>query len=344
MNKSGLRIVGPVPEGLPSFNIPPITFQTIKMLVPIALTISLLGFMESLAIGNAIARKEKYKIDANKELKALGLSNMIGAFFQSFPINGSFSRTAVNYQCGGVTQITSVVTAIFVIITLQYFTSFFYFLPNASLAAIIIVSVYKLIDIKELKHLFRIKRFEGWIWLATFINTLFIGIQWGIIIGVILTILWTIIRSAQPNIVELGYLEKDGTFRDVNRFPEANTSIEVLMIRIDSALHFVNISFLEEKIKAFLRKRKNTKWIVIDMSGVNDMDARSIDWLEETIDHYKLQHGITILFTNMRGSVRDTISKVDWGKKYHDQNGYLIVEKLLKDKGIVPKIRLDYYI
>ncbi|WP_332631885.1 SulP family inorganic anion transporter [Halalkalibacter flavus] len=333
LEKSGVQIVGNVPQGFPQFVVPSFTLETIQLLIPMALTIALLGFMESLAIGKAIAKKEKYKLNPDKELKALGLSNMIGAFFQSFPVNGSFSRTAVNHQSGGATQMTSVITGVFIIITLLFFTSFFYYLPNAVLASIILVAVYKLIDIKEMKHLFEVKPFEGWVWVITFIVTLFVGIQWGIIIGAIFTLVLLLNRSSKPSIVEMGYVKREKTFRNIKRYTEAVTSDEAVILRIDSNLHFANISYVEEKVKEVLKAREGTKWLILDMSGVNDVDTISVDTLEEMIDFYH-DRGIITLFASMKGSIRDTVNKVNWDQKYKEQQNHLPLEQLLKAKGI----------
>ncbi|MFC0471043.1 SulP family inorganic anion transporter [Halalkalibacter kiskunsagensis] len=334
LHEGGVRIVGDIPTGFPGFAFPNVTYDTIQMLFPMALTIALLGFMESLAIGKTVAAKEHYKIDSNQELRALGLTNMIGSCFHSFPVNGSFSRTAVNYQTGGVTQIASIVTAICVMITLLFFTSVFYYLPNAVLAAIIIVAVYKLIDLKEMRRLFRVKPLEGWIWVTTFGVTLFIGIQWGIIIGAIFTLLLLIKRSAKPNIIQLGYVDAEETFRDIKRYPEAVTSEKVMVLRIDSTLHFANISFLEEKLQKLIKLHNETKWIIIDMSGVNDIDTVSIEKLEEIIDHYEEERNIHVLFANMRGAIRETVDKVGWDVKYKQQQNHLTLEQLLSEKGI----------
>ncbi|MDT8860815.1 sulfate permease [Alkalihalobacillus sp. MEB130] len=333
LEKNGVQIVGNVPQGFPQLVVPTFTVETVQLLIPMALTIALLGFMESLAIGKAIAKKEKYKINPNKELKALGLSNMIGACFQSFPVNGSFSRTAVNHQSGGATQMTSVITGVFIIITLLFFTSFFYYLPNAVLASIILVAVYKLIDIKEMKHLFEVKPFEGWVWVITFIVTLFVGIQWGIIIGAIFTLVLLLNRSSKPSIVEMGYVKREKTFRNIKRYKDAVTSEDAVILRIDSNLHFANISYVEEKVKEVLKDKKGTKWLILDMSGVNDVDTISVDMLEEMIDFYQGK-GITTLFASMKGSIRDTVTKVNWDQKYKGQKNHLPLEQLLKVKGI----------
>ncbi|WP_088104757.1 SulP family inorganic anion transporter [Halalkalibacter urbisdiaboli] len=334
LEDKGVHIVGEVPKGLPNFSVPAISFETVQMLIPISIIIALLGFMESLSIGKAVAQKEGYKIDPNKELRALGVANVASSCFSAFPVNGSFSRTAVNHQAGGATRLTSVITGLFVIIALLFFTSFFYYLPNAALAAIIIVAVYKLIDLKEVKHLFHVKPFEGWIWLTTFGTTLFIGIQWGILVGALFTLLLLIKRSAKPNIVELGYIKKSNTFRDIQRFPEAQTSDELLIIRIDSSLHFANSSFLDETIRSLLYEKPKVKWLILDMSGVNDIDTAAMAVLAELMDYYQKEKNMTVLFANMKGTVRDTIDREGWGQQYKEQLHYLSIEQVLKERNI----------
>jgi sulfate permease, SulP family len=341
LENSGVQIVGNVPQGIPKLVVPSFTLETTQLLIPIAITIALLGFMESLAIGKAIAKKENYKLNPNKELKALGLSNLIGACFQSFPVNGSFSRTAVNHQSGGATQMTSVITGVFIIITLLFFTSVFYYLPTAVLTAIILVAVYKLIDIKELKHLFEVKPFEGWIWIITFIVTLFVGIQWGIIVGAIFTLVLLLNRSSKPHVVELGYVKREKTFRNIKRYKEAQTSNETVILRIDSNLHFANITFVEEKVKEVLKARKAVKWLIIDMSGVNDVDTITVDTIEEMINIYRIK-GIIILFASMKGSIRDTVNRANWDQKFKEQQVHLPLEQLLESKGIRMDKQEDY--
>lgn len=333
LDERGLQIIGNVPQGLPLMIIPEVTIQKIQMLFPMALTISLIAFMESLAISKAIARIENYKISPNRELVALGISNIVGSCFQSFPINGSFSRTAVNHQVGGRTQVTSIITGVCVIITLLFFTSLFYYLPNAVLAAIIIVAVYNLIDIKEMKHLFKVKPLEGWIWIITFFVTLFVGIQWGIIIGALFTLILLLNRSFKPNIAQLGYVRREQIFRDIKWYPEAITSEIVLIIRIDSSLHFANISYLDEKLKKLYQQNSQSKWLILDMSGVNDIDTVSIEKLEELISYFK-ERNIIVLFTNMKGAIRDTVNKVGWHIRYKEQKNHLTVKQILKEKGI----------
>ncbi|MGO4890432.1 SulP family inorganic anion transporter [Anaerobacillus sp. MEB173] len=332
LDDKGVQIVGEVASGFPSFFLPNLSLVSIQMLLPMAFTIAIVSFMESLAIAKTVARKAKYKIYPNQELKALGLANIAGSCFHSLPVSGSFSRTAVNRESGGFSQFTTVITGIFVLITIFFFTSFFYYLPNAVLAAIIIVSVYKLVDIKEMKHLFQVNPFEGWTWITTFIITLFIGIQWGILLGAIFTLLLILMRSTHLNIVELGYLETKKAFRNLNRYPEGNTLEDVLLLRIDSTLHFANSSVLDEKIKGFLRRKPKAKWVLIDMSGVNDIDTISVETLGEIIEYYQQEDNIKFLFANMKGSIRDKVNKAVWRSNYTESIN-LSLEKMLKEKG-----------
>ena len=334
MNERGVEIVGDVPEGLPSFTLPDVSFVDVQMLFAAALTIALIGFMETLAIGKTIAEEEKYTVDPNKELKALGISNMAGSLFQAYPVSGSFSRSAVNHQAGAVTQLSTVFTGVFVIITLLFFTSSFYYLPNAVLAAIIMVAVYKLIDIRSLRHFFAVKPIDGWVWILTFVVTLIIGINLGIIFGVIFSLLLLLKRSANPNIVELGYLEKDEIFRDITRFPEAEKLEDTVIIRIDAALHFANTGFIDKKLAALLTDRGMIQWVIIDMSGVNDIDTSSVDFLKELVDQYKKEHDIQILFVNMKGPVRDTVKKSQGKEGRLEKVSYLNYDRLLKDREI----------
>ncbi|PGT85198.1 MULTISPECIES: SulP family inorganic anion transporter [Bacillaceae] len=334
LQEKGVQIVGTVPNGFPSLSLPTISLESVKQLIIPAVIIALLGFMESLAIGKTIADKEKYKLNPNRELKALGLANMLGSLFQIFPVNGSFSRSAVNHQSGGVTQLVSIFTSLFMIITLMLFTSYFYYLPSAVLAAIIIVAVYKLIDIEQAKFLFNVRSIDGWSWIVTFFVTLFVGIQWGILVGAIFNFCLLLARITRPNIIEMGYLEKEQIFRDIKRFPQATTLEDLIMIRVDSSIHFANISYLEEKIREFLYLKPLANMIIIDFSGVNDMDTPSFEVIEDLKEQLKKEKDISMFFVGMKGTVRETANKLGWDRKFNEEMNYYTIEKLLENKKI----------
>ncbi|WP_096198858.1 SulP family inorganic anion transporter [Bacillus sp. FJAT-45350] len=184
LNVLGVSIIGYVPHGLPSVSLPNIAFQDVMNLLPLAVTISLISFVESIAIAKYVAQKERYEIKSNQELYSLGLANTIGSMFMTMPVAGGFSRTAVNYQAGAKTKFAAVITSVFILLTLLYLTHLFYYMPKAVLAAVIIVAVYGLIDFNKAKELFMTKPDEGWALLITFFATLIIGIKEGLLIGI----------------------------------------------------------------------------------------------------------------------------------------------------------------
>ncbi|WP_216828493.1 SulP family inorganic anion transporter [Alkalihalobacterium elongatum] len=328
LERVGLKIIGEVPSGLPMFTMPHIQIADILALLPIALAISFIGFMESIAMAKAIAAKEKYKVVPNKELIGLGLANVGGSFFAGYPVTGGFSRSAVNYQAGAKTPLASMITAILIILTLMFFTGLFYYLPNAVLAAIIMVAVYSLIDVKEAKHLFRVRKLDGWTWIVTFIATLLIGIEQGILIGVAFSLIVFIARSAYPHIAELGYLKEKGVFRNIKRYPEAVTDPEILILRIDASLYFANMTFLEDKLCERIGEKPEIKWIVLDFTGVNSMDAVAIHSLEELME--TCQKGdIQFLFAGVKGPVMDILKKAKWDQKFKRQLEYVSIDEAL---------------
>ncbi|GAE33170.1 SulP family inorganic anion transporter [Halalkalibacter akibai] len=332
LDELGVKIVGEVPRGLPAFSLPVLSLSSAVSLLPIALTISFIAFMEAISVSKAIAAKEKYKIVPNQELVGIGLANVAGSFFSAYPVTGGFSRSAVNYQAGARTPLASLITAALIILTLLFFTGLFYYLPNAVLAAIIMVAVYKLIDVKEAKRLFRIRKADGWTWVVTFIATLVLGIKVGILIGIAFSLLVFIARSAYPHVAELGYLTEDHVFRNINRYPEAKVDPEVIIFRTDASLYFANMTFLEDKLCERVGEKPETKWIILDFSGVNSIDAVAIHSLEEVMESCG-KGGIEFLFAGIKGPVMDLMKKADWDKKYGDNLNYLFINQALKAIG-----------
>ncbi|MBB5173823.1 SulP family inorganic anion transporter [Texcoconibacillus texcoconensis] len=330
----GVDIVGAVPSGLPELGVPEITFDTVQMLIPTAFLVALMGFMESLAIGKTIADRENYTLDANQELKSLGLANMSSAFVQAYPVNASLSRSAINHQAGAVSQVASLVTAAFIILTLLFFTSYFYYLPQAALAAIIMVAISKLVDFRTLKYLWKVKRTDGINWLVTFFVTLFLGIQWGFFLGALFSFAIIINRSTKPNIVELGLLGQEGNFYDRNRFPEAKTFENTVIARVDASLHFANISMLKNAVNKMINDRQDVKFMVIDLAGVNDIDVGSIKVLKEMVESLAADRGITLYFTNMKGPVRDVVERAESEDGTIHSSMYRTIEQALEAHGV----------
>jgi SulP family sulfate permease len=333
LDRWGVAIIGNVPKGLPTFSLPAFSVESFRLLFPSALTILFVGFMESISVAKTIAAREKYKIDSNQELKGLGLSNIVASFFSAYPVTGGFSRTAVNYEAGARTGLASVISAVLIILVLYFFTPLFHYLPKCVLASVVMVAVIGLIDVKEAKHLFKVKKADGWTLALTFVVTLAVGSEQGILIGMAFSLLVFIWRSSHPHTAELGYVEKEDVFRNIKRFPEVKTYPEALILRVDASLYFANMGFFEDRLRKNLIERPEVKWVIIDLSGVNDIDAVAIDALEEVIENY---HGkqIQFLFAGMKGPVRDLVAKAGWEEKYGERIKHPSIQHALQSIGL----------
>ncbi len=333
LDAQGVQIVGHVPSGFPGFSMPEWSASGIGVLLPAAFTIVFVGFLESISIAQVIATREKYRIDTNRELVALGVSNVAAAFFSGYPVTGGLSRTAVNYQAGARTGLASILTAALVLLTLLVLTPLFHFLPSAVLGAIVIVAVATLVDIKTPRRLFAVKPSDGWMLVITFLGTLSLGVEHGVLLGVVLSLLLFIWRSAHPHTAELGYVQDQGIFRNVKRFPGAKTFPEALIVRVDASLYFANMSFLEDWLRRHVHERPTVKWVLMEMSGVNDIDGVAIEALERLMEGYR-ERGVEFAFADIKGPVRDLVARAGWRERYGKRIDYVSVELALRDLGI----------
>jgi SulP family sulfate permease len=258
LTDQGVKIVGEVPRGLPSFGLPSFSWEDVQALVPIALTISLVSFMESIAVAKAIQAKHKnYKVSANQELIALGAANIGGAFFQSYPTTGGFSRTAVNDQAGAKTGLASIISAALIILTLLFLTPLFYYLPSAILASVIMVAVFGLIDYKEVIYLWKTNRVDFAMLIVTFVATLGLGIEQGIGVGVILSLAMVIFRTTRPHFAILGKVPNTTLYRNIERFEGLEVRDDLLILRFDAQLYFANTNFFQDVLLDEVIKRKD---------------------------------------------------------------------------------------
>ena len=280
--QEGVAVVGLVPGGLPSFNTPNFNIETIKNLIPISLTLAIVGYLESISISKTIAEKYKYyQLNPNQELIALGSSNIIGSLFQSYPTTGGFSRTAVNDQAGARSGVASLICALVVAITVSFFTQWFFYLPKAVLGSIIIVAVIQLIDIKYAIRLYNSRKDEFAILLFTFILTLFVGISQGIIYGIILSLLLLVYRASKPHYAFLGRIGSTNYFQNIERFPDEVTIREDLIIlKFDAQLFFGNIEFFKQLVfDAVEKNSKKIKGFIINARSINYIDSTAAEEL-----------------------------------------------------------------
>jgi SulP family sulfate permease len=327
---AGVKTVGGLPHGLPPFAVPDFTFRQLFSLLPASLTIAMIGYLESFAVAGLIADKEKYRIDPNRELLGLGAANLAAALFSGYPVTGGFSRTAVNHRAGARTGLAGLITALIISAILLWFTHLFHYLPTTILAAIVIVAVTGLVEIAEARYLFRVKPSDGFTFLLTFLVTLAFGVEWGIGSGVVFSLLVFIWRSAHPHIAQLGWLENGGVFRNIRRYPEAVVPPGMLLLRVDASLYFANMAFLEDWLRGALVDRSDVTHIIFDMSGVNDMDAVALSAMERMVDGYA-ERDIAVVFSGMKGPVRDIAERAGWPLKYGKMVGYLSLQQAVSE-------------
>ena len=242
LDQNGVGIVGSIPSNLPYFSLPSLSWENFQNMAPLALTIAVIAFMESYSVSKAIESKRgDHVVRPNQELFALGMSNVVGSLFQSYPVTGGFSRSAVNEQAGARTPLASIISAGLVTVVLVFLTPYFYHLPKAILAAVIIVAVVGLIDVRFIGKLFRESKVEFGLLMATFGLTIFLGMVEGIVGGIVLSILVLLYRAAYPHIAILGKVEGNQEYRNIKRFDNLKTWPHVVILRLDAPLTFINI-------------------------------------------------------------------------------------------------------
>ncbi|MEQ6123703.1 solute carrier family 26 protein [Pseudotenacibaculum sp. MALMAid0570] len=301
-------IIKEIPSGLPSFSFPELDFDLIRELLPIALVLVMVGYLETISIGKSLeSKQDEYRIRANQELVALGLSNMIGSLFKAYPSTSSFSRSAINQESGGTTGMSSLISAAIVLLTLLFLTPLFYHLPKTVLAAIIIVAVFGLVNIKEAIFLWRANNLDFWLLMATFFATLFLGTEYGIFIGVGLSLVILIFRTSRPYIVELGKVPNSNFYRNKDRFSDVIIEEEVLVFRFDAQLFYANSNYFRDNLDEMAEaKGEQLKLIVLDAESINRIDSTGVEMLKERIRYYR-KRGVLFYFAGVKGPVRDTL-------------------------------------
>lgn len=303
-------IVKDIPSGLPTFGIPEFDIDLFKELLPIALTLVMVGYLETISIGKSLeAKQDEYRIRPNQELIALGLANMVGSLFKAYPSTSSFSRSAINQESGAKTGMAALVSVVMVVFTLLFLTPLFYHLPKTVLAAIIIVAVFGLVNFKEARFLWKANKLDFWLMLATFIATLIFGIEYGIIVGVGLSLIVLIFRTSRPYVAELGKVPNSNFYRNKSRFEEVIIENDILIFRFDAQLFYANSGYFRDKLDEMASKKGNQlKLIVLDAESINRVDSTGLEILKERIKYYK-KRGVTFYFAGVKGPVRDDLFK-----------------------------------
>lgn len=308
LDDHGVDIVGSVPGGLPAPSLPPLGMENVWTLTPSALAIGLVGFMESIAVAKVYAGRHRYDIDANQELIGLGLANIAGAFFSAYPTTGGFSRTAVNDEAGARTTLAGLVAAGVIALTLLLLTPLFYYLPNAVLAAIIMVAVSGLIEWKEALHLWEVDRKDLGLMALTFGATLALGIEEGILAGVIVSLIVVIYQSSTPHTALMGRLPGTDTYRNLKRNPEALTRSDVVVVRMDANLYFATASAFQDLVRRVDTQDPSLRAVVVDMYPVNRIDSTGVEALKKVIETCR-RHNVALYLAGVKGPVRDMLDE-----------------------------------
>jgi SulP family sulfate permease len=334
LDELGVQIIGEIPEGLPIFKMPSFNIEIMKELFPIAITLSFVAFLEAISVAKAVELKHNnaYKVNANKELLAIGLGNIVGSFFQTYPATGGMSRTAVNNQVGAKTPLSALIASFVIGFTLLFLTPVFYYLPKSVIAAIIIVAVYGLLDFKVPKQILKYSLRELIILNTTLLVTALVGIKEGIFVGVLLSIAMLIYRSTKPHIAVLGKVPGTHFYRNIKRFEGVLEIKEpILIVRFDAQLYFANVQYFKDQLDKYVLERgKKLKLIIIDGESINSIDSSGVYMLYEIIKKYN-NLKIEIAFTGMKGPVRDVFEKSEIMKKITYKNCFMSVQEAVDD-------------
>jgi len=301
-------VVGEVPRGLPLPTVPSIDFEVMPQLFLGALTLTLIGLMEAMAIAKTIATQTRQRLDINRELIGQGLANLVGGLFQSYAVSGSFSRSAVNHQSGARTGFSSVVTSLMVAITLLWLTPLLYYLPQATLAIIIVAALVGLVQIRPLLTAWRISRLDGIVGIVTFVATLLLApaLHVGIGLGVGVSLVINLYRTMRPRVVYL-IRHLDGTLRDVE-VQGLKKDQQIAIIRFDGQLFFGSSSYFEDSVLETIAHLPELKYLILEAEGINRIDPSGEQTLRAVVERMR-EVGIDLYFTRAKRQFTDVLER-----------------------------------
>jgi SulP family sulfate permease len=324
----GGAVVGSIPKGVPTLSVPKLDLGIMLHLFPFAVIISLLGFMEAIAIAKAMAGKTGQRLDPNQELVGQGLGNILGALGKSYPTSGSFSRSAVNLQAGAVSGLSAVFTSLTVVIVLLFFTPLLYHLPQSVLAAVIMMAVIGLINVSGFVHAWHAKWYDGAISIISFVATLVFAphLHIGIMMGVVLSLLVFLYKSMRPTVHSLAR-SADQALRCVTTHGLRECA-HIAMVRFDGPLFFANSSYLEDKMMEIMRTKKELKHIILVSNGINDIDASGEEALSLLVDRIR-SAGVEFSMSGVNESVMKVLKRTHLPEKIGESHIFSTMEKAI---------------
>jgi SulP family sulfate permease len=312
---------------------PTIDVAVWQQLLPIALVISFVGYMESIAVAKSLASKRRQKVDANQELMALGIANFGATFTGGYPVTGGFSRSVVNYDAGAKTGLASMITAGLIALTVILLTPLFYYLPQAILAAIVMVAVMGLIDIKTFKHVWQYNKADAVSFIVTFGAVLVLDIEMGILVGVGAAMLLFIWRTSRPHVAIVGQIGNSEIYRNVERH-SVKTWPNVVAVRIDQSLYFANSKFLEDTVLSILADQPEVNHFILIGTAINFIDASALETLE-TLHRSLKDAGVTLYLAAFKGPVMDKLKEIGFISHIGSEHVYMSTHEAMKAIGAV---------
>lgn len=332
LDQAGVKVVGAIPQGLPGLTLPTLDLGLALQLLPAALLISLVGFVESVSVGQTLAAKHRQRIEPDNELLGLGAANLSSAFSGGFPVTGGFARSVVNHDAGAQTPMAGVFTAAGIALSVMLLTPLLHNLPQAVLAATIIVAVLSLVDLGSLSRTWRYSRQDGAAQLATILGVLLVGVEAGILLGVGLSLLLFLWRTSQPHMAVVGQVPGSEHFRNVERFAVIE-SPSVLSLRVDESLYFPNARYLEDRIGELIASRPQVRHLVLMCSGVNLIDASALDSLEAIVERLHAA-GVQLHLSEVKGPVMDQLRRSSF---LEDFGGQVFISQFEALKTLAPQ-------
>ena len=305
LDEQGVSIIGAVPSTPLGLNLESLSWSLIKELAPNAILISIVGFIGSVSVAQSFAAKRRQDIDPNQELVGLGLANIGSAACGAFPVTGGFSRTVLNADCGSTSPMTGILSALFILLTLLFLTPLFYYLPKAILAAIISLSMLQLVSISDLRELWRFSKKEASLLIITFSVVMVEGMETGLIVGVVLSILFFLWHTSHPHIAIVGRLPGTEHYRNVQRFT-VETHPTILTVRIDENLFFANARVFEERLQYLVSQNTEIKHLVLMCTAINMIDASALQSLEKIVDRLA-DSGVKLHLSEVKGPIMDRL-------------------------------------
>ena len=309
LDRSGVRVLGEVPAGLPSLVVPGADLDLVRQLVPAALTIAVISYMESISTAKAFATRTRTRVQPNQELLAVGAANVAAGLFRGFSVAGGFSRGAVNFRAGAKTQLSGVTAAVVLLLAIAFLTPLFFYLPKSVLAAIIVVAVASLVDIRGARRIVSVHRADGIGLVVTFFATLLVGVAQGLAVGVVASLVVFIARTARPHVVEVGRVKGTDRYRNIERW-NTRTDDHIALLRMDGPLYFANARYFEQRAQALVSDRALVEHLVVIASAIGDIDASGTELLIELDDELR-EGGVQLHLVTVRGPVRDTLANTD---------------------------------